>query len=311
MQPNKLKAVEHSATVVKRVARRGHDEAHGGAWKVAFADFCLALLCLFLVLWLLASRNAERMQTVMKSAGANLLEDGQGLSDSMAMGTRGSMIERYPVPLRAEDPSEGEPNRGAKDPSPYPRAPAQLDSPQQLHELAQRIESIAAEEGLTGNLQTVVTAQGLRLQLHDTDANGMFERGSPVPSSKMRNMLHRLGPVLAQIRNRLLITGHTDSTPYAGATPGAFSNWALSNQRAMAARYELLTGGMPEVSALQVSGMADAAPLDVEHPRAAVNRRIELMVLTPAQSKAIVDMYGQIAPKSTLALDSLPRGLAP
>jgi len=311
VQPNKSKSGDAHATVVKRVSKRGHEEAHGGAWKVAFADFCLALLCLFLVLWLLASRNAERMQVIMKSAGANLLEDGQGLSDSLAMGTRGSLIDRHPVPMRAEDPSEGEPNRGAKDPSPYPRAPVQLDSPQQLHELAQRIESIAADEGLSGNLQTMVTAQGLRLQLHDTDASGMFERGSPVPSSKLRNMLRRLGPVLAQIRNRLMITGHTDSTPYAGAAPGAFSNWALSTQRAMAARYELVTGGMPEVSALQVSGMADAAPLDADRPRAAVNRRIELMVLTAAQSKAIADMYGQIAPKSTLALDGAARRLAP
>jgi chemotaxis protein MotB len=278
------------ATVVKRVSRRGHEETHGGAWKVAFADFCLALLCLFLVLWLLASRNAERMQIVLKSSGANMLEDGQGLSDTMSMGTRGSMIERYPVPARSEDVHAGEPDHGARDPQPY--QPVQLDTPQQLAELAHRIEGIAADEGLAGNLQTTVTAQGLRLQLHDTDANGMFERGSAVPSSRMRALLHRLGPVLAQIRNRLLVTGHTDATPYNDKTPGAFSNWGLSTQRAMAARYELLAGGMPETSVLQVSGMADTAPVDPADGRAAVNRRIELMVLTTAQARAVTAMYG-------------------
>ncbi|MFG6488983.1 flagellar motor protein MotB [Roseateles sp. BYS78W] len=293
MQP-KLHDVGH-ATVVKRVSRRGHDEVHGGAWKVAFADFCLALLCLFLVLWLLASRNAERMQVVMKSAGANLLEDGQGMSDTMSMGTRGSMIDRFPVPARSEDASAGEPDHGARDPRPYPQEAVLLDSPQQLGELAQRIERIAATEGLSGNLQTTVTAQGLRLQLHDTEANGMFERGGIVPSRRMRTLLHRLGPVFAQVRNRLLVTGHTDATAYSDKTPGAFSNWGLSTQRAMAARYELLAGGMPEASVLQVSGMADTAPVDAADTKAPANRRIELMVLTSAQSRAITAMYGPTA----------------
>ncbi|MBV8503225.1 MAG: OmpA family protein [Paucibacter sp.] len=289
MQP---KLHDAGATVVKRVSRRGHDEAHGGAWKVAFADFCLALLCLFLVLWLLASRNAERLQVVMKSSGANLLEDGQGLSDTLSMGTRGSMIERHPVPARSEDIHAGEPDHGSREPMPYTREPVLLDTPQQLGELAQRIERIAADEGLAGNLQSTITAQGLRLQLHDTDANGMFERGSAVPSSRMRSLLHRLGPVLAQIRNRLLITGHTDATPYNDKTPGAFSNWGLSTQRAMSARYELLAGSMPEGSVLQVSGMADTAPVDTVNTKAPINRRIELMVLTSAQARAVAAMYG-------------------
>jgi len=296
VQPNVQGHGSGHPTVIRRVSKRGHEAAHSGAWKVAFADFCLALLCLFLVLWLLASRNAERMQVVMKSAGANLLEDGQGLSDTMSMGTRGSMIERYPVPARSEDVHDGEPDHGAKDPRPY--EPIQLDTPQQLADLARHIETIAADEGLAGNLATTVTAQGLRLQLHDTDDSGMFERGSAVPSSRMRTLLHRLGPVLAQIRNRLLVTGHTDATPYNDKTPGAFSNWGLSTQRAMAARYELLAGGMPETSVLQVSGMADTAPVKPDDARAAVNRRIELMVLTSAQAKAVAGMYGPVTGNS-------------
>ena len=313
MQPNASSNGGGHATVVKRVSKRGHEAAHGGAWKVAFADFCLALLCLFLVLWLLASRNAERMQVVLKASGANLLEDGQGLSDTLSMGTRGSMIERYPVPARSEDVHAGEPDHGSNDPRPY--EPVQLDTPQQLAELARHIESIAADEGLAGNLATTVTAQGLRLQLHDTDDSGMFERGSAVPSSRMRALLHRLGPVLAQIRNRLLVTGHTDATPYNDKTPGAFSNWGLSTQRAMAARYELLAGGMPEASVLQVSGMADTAPVAPAEPRAAANHRIELMVLTSAQARAVAGMYGPVtggnAGVSAASLQSASPSLAP
>ncbi|WP_238139309.1 flagellar motor protein MotB [Roseateles aquatilis] len=281
---------DHHQTVVKRVSRRADDEGHGGAWKVAFADFCLALLCLFLVLWLLASRNSERMQVVLQNAGANLIEDGQGLTNSLAAGSRGSMIERHPVPARSEDPSAGDPQRGGAADARIGRP--SLDSPEQLQALAHRIAGLAAEEGLQGHLRSAVTPQGLRLQLHDTEASGMFERGSAQPSPRLRALLRKLGPLLAEIRNQLLIVGHTDATTYQDRGPGAFTNWALSSHRAMAARHELLAGGMPESSVLQVSGMADAAPLDARAPTAAINRRIELMLLTSAQARTIAGMYG-------------------
>ncbi|WAC75546.1 OmpA family protein [Roseateles sp. SL47] len=276
-------------TVVKRVSRKQEDEAHGGAWKVAFADFCLALLCLFLVLWLLASRNSERLQVVLQNAGANLIEDGQGMTNSLAAGSRGSMIERNPVPARSEDMNPGDPTRGPTDAR---VGKPSLDTPEQLQALARRVAGLAAEEGLEGHLRTAVTAQGLRLQLHDTESSGMFERGSALPGPRLRALLRKLGPLLAEVRNQVLIVGHTDATAYQDKAPGAFTNWALSSHRAMAARHELLVGGMPETSVLQVSGMADAAPLDPEAPKAAVNRRIELMLLTSSQSRAIAQMYG-------------------
>ena len=280
---------DHHPTVVKRVSRRAEDDGHGGAWKVAFADFCLALLCLFLVLWLLASRNAERMQVVLQNAGANLIEDGQGLTNSLAAGSRGSMIERHPVPARSEDPSPGDPQHGSTDAR---MGRPSLDSPEQLQALARRIAALAKEEGLEGHLRSAVTPQGLRLQLHDTEASGMFERGSAQPAAPLRALLRKLGPMLAEIRNQLLIVGHTDATAYQDKGPGAFTNWALSSHRAMAARQELLVGGMPESSVLQVTGMADAAPLDPLAPTAAANRRIELMLLTARQAQAIAGMFG-------------------
>lgn len=294
MQPELVKparADAHHGPVVRRVSRRQADESHGGgAWKVAFADFCLALLCLFLVLWLLATRHSERMQVVLQSAGANLIEEGQGLTNSLAAGSRGSMIERHPVPARSEELRPGNPNRG----SPERALRPSLDTATELRELERRVQRIAADEGLAGNLRSSVTAQGLRLMLHDTDARGMFERGSAVPNLRLRALLTRLAPLLAEIRNQLLIVGHTDATQYQDRGPSAFSNWALSNHRAMAARHHLLLGGMPESSVLQVSGMADAAPLDEEEPKSAVNRRIELLVLTGAQSRALAAMYGPL-----------------
>ncbi|MET0518968.1 MAG: flagellar motor protein MotB [Burkholderiaceae bacterium] len=301
MLPNKSGG--HHETVVKRVSRKHEEDAHGGAWKVAFADFCLALLCLFLVLWLLASRNSERLQIVLQSAGANLVEDGNGLVNSLASGSRGSMLDRNPVPAFGEIQAQGkarQSNTSAEADNAGEQNRQRYDSPVELAALARMIERVSAEEGLAGNLQTAVTPQGLRLMLHDTDARGMFERGSAVPSERFKALLRKLGPVFAQMQNQLLIVGHTDASQYSDRGPAAFSNWALSAHRAMAARFHLLEGGMPEHSVLQVAGMADSALLDPAHPQAAPNRRIELMVLTSKQSAVMANMFG--APRESLAL---------
>lgn len=282
-------------TVVKRVSRKAHDEGHGGAWKVAFADFCLALLCLFLVLWLLASRETEAMQQVLQNAGAKMLGEGSGTSSAVAAGMKGSLIERHPVPAR-----ESEMRRGTSDKAEDPEATKHYESHAEFRDLARLIERVSAEQGLGGNLQAALTPQGLRLMLHDTDSRGMFERGSAVPSSSFRTLLRKLGAVFARVDNQLLIVGHTDASPYSDKGPAAFSNSALSSHRAMSARFHLLEGGMREPSVLQVSGMADSAPLDPRDPNAAANRRIELLVLTSRQAGEMAAMYG--APQRSVPL---------
>ncbi|MDN3921562.1 flagellar motor protein MotB [Roseateles violae] len=282
-------------TVVRRVSRRSEDEVHGGAWKVAFADFCLALLALFLVLWLLASRNSERMQVIMKSAGANLLEEGNGVTNSLASGSRGSMIERNPVPAYGEVQVRGKSKQStnADTPDADPRlTKSRYETPGDMKELSRLIERVAAQTGLAANVAGIVTPQGLRLMLHDTESRGMFERGSAMPSERFKTLLRRLGPMFAQIENQMVIVGHTDALQYASAGAGGFSNSALSSHRAMAARMHLLEGGMPAASVLQVAGMAERAPMDAVNPNAAVNRRIELLILTSAQSRALAAMFG-------------------
>jgi chemotaxis protein MotB len=283
-------------TVVKRAGRRHEEEAHGGAWKVAFADFCLALLALFLVLWLLASRNSERMQELLRTAGANLLEEGQGMTNSLAAGSRGSMIERNPVPAHGEVQLRGKSQQSSntEQPDADPRlSKSRYETPADMKELSRLIERVAAQAGLAGNVQSIVTPQGLRLMLHDTEARGMFERGSAMPSERFKALLRRLGPLFAQIDNQLIIVGHTDALQYSGnGSAAAFSNSALSSHRAMAARFHLLEGGMPAGSVLQVAGMAERAPLDAAQPNAAINRRIELLILTSAQSRTLAVMFG-------------------
>lgn len=304
---NKLpsRAGAHDDAIIKRVSRRHDDDDKGGAWKVAFADFCLALMCLFLVLWVMAAREQERIEEVMRSPGGSVMDEGMGIMPETFGGPRGSLIAREPVPRRGEASTSG--NAVARgggepvDPLSGPFAPkVRYESQSELQALSRRLAGLSAEAGLAANVQTVVTPQGLRVMLHDTERQGMFMRGSWTPSGPFRALLRRMGPLFAQMENQMLIVGHTDSLPYADHGRHGFSNWGLSAQRAMSARSQLLAGGMPAGSILQVVGMADRAPLDTHDAAAGVNRRIELLILTSTHSRSVAAMFG--APGATLPL---------
>src|SRR5690606_24363640 len=271
--PN-TKPEKHGETVIKRSSRKHDDHGHGGAWKVAFADFCLALMCLFLVMWVLAARSQERAEEVMRAAGGKITDEGMGYMPETMGGPRGSLISREPLP---RDPEAQPPSRDSE----TGLRKTRYESPQDLMQLARILADMSTDAGLGANLRSVVTPYGLRVMLHDTDRQGMFERGSAIPNERVRTLLRNMGPLFARIENQMLIVGHTDAVQYSGARDTtAFSNWALSSNRAMSARAQLMGGGMPASSVLQVVGMADRSPLDNQNPRAAVNRRIEMLILT-------------------------------
>jgi chemotaxis protein MotB len=282
----------HEQTIVKRGGgKHAHDE-HGGAWKVAFADFCLALCCLFLVLWLMAARNTETLEQILTEADGAKTDQGKGVMPQQVGGPRGSLIERFPMPKTGNSDTEGS-SKAAGEPNPQVQAQkVKYDSPNDLAALSKALTKMSAEFGLTSNLESIVTPYGLRIMLHDTDRQGMFVRGSAVPTDKFRALLRKMGPLFAAMENQMLIVGHTDSLQYADTSYAAFSNWTLSSNRAMSARSQLLAGGMNSDSVLQVVGMADRAPLDIKRADAGVNRRIELLVLTTTQAKTIASMFG-------------------
>ncbi|SCK17560.1 flagellar motor protein MotB [Vogesella sp. LIG4] len=300
--------------IVKRVSRGHEEDEHGGAWKVAFADFCLALMCLFLVLWVLAARNQEQLEAVVNSSGGSVVADGNpSLLDHISY-PPGSLIPREPVPGQAaEAKAPGKHSAGDTDNGDIHLSKTRFDSAADMQELAQALADMSEAAGLAGNLQTMITPYGLRVMLHDTDKQGMFQRGSAVPSDPFRALLLRIAPVFARIENQLVIVGHTDAAQYHGQGNSGFSNWSLSSSRAMSARANLLQGGLPAGKVLQVVGMAERAPLDSAQPLAAVNRRIELLVLTPAQARLIATMYGmpqQVVPL-TRGVDTVaPNGQA-
>jgi chemotaxis protein MotB len=290
------KGDKHEETIVKRGGGRHHDDEHGGAWKVAFADFCMALMALFLVLWLIAARDASAVKDILRDSKPSGLIDGSGGKPQVEGNPSGSLIERFSLP-KSNGGSEG-PDAGGKNTS-----RTKYESPSELAALAHALEQMSADAGLSSNLAAVVTPDGLRVMLHDTDRQGMFVRGSPIPTPRFTKLLRAMAPLFEKMENQMLIVGHTDSLQYTSSDPNSYSNWSLSAHRALAARSQLLTGGMRKESILQVVGMADRAPINADKPDAAVNRRIELLILTSKQAAAVTAMFGTPKPSEDLSKD--------
>jgi chemotaxis protein MotB len=296
MQAAKKGEKHHEETIVKRGGGRQHDDEHGGAWKVAFADFCMALMALFLVLWLIAAREASALKNIVRDNTAAGLIEGSGGKPEIAGNPSGSLIERFPLP-KANGGAQG-PDAGGK-----ATAHTRYESPSELAALAHALQKMSADAGLASNLATVVTPEGLRVMLHDTDRQGMFVRGSPIPVDRFSKLLRAMAPLFEKMENQMLIVGHTDALQYTSKDPNSYSNWSLSAHRALAARSQLLIGGMRKESVLQVVGMADRAPVDAAKPDAAVNRRIELLILTTKQAASITAMFGTPAQLEDLSKD--------
>jgi chemotaxis protein MotB len=292
------KGDKHEETIIKRGGGRQQDDEHGGAWKVAFADFCMALMALFLVLWLIAARDASQAKKIVRDNMANGLIEGTGGKPEVKSDPNGSLIERFQLP-RANGGSQG-PAAGSKT---APDVRTKYESASELAALAHALEQMSADAGLSSNLATVITPNGLRVMLHDTDHQGMFVRGSPLPTDKFAKLLRAMAPLFEKMENQMLIVGHTDALQYTYTGPHGYSNWSLSVNRALAARGELLTGGMRPESVLQLVGMADQAPLDTARPDAPVNRRIELLILTSAQAASVKAMFGTPASAENLTKD--------
>ena len=290
------KSDKHEQTIVKRGGGRQHEDEHGGAWKVAFADFCMALMALFLVLWLIAARDASAVKDILRDSKPSGLIDGSGGKAKIEGNPSGSLIERFPLP-RSNGGAQG-PDAGGKNTS-----RTKYESPSELAALAHALEQMSADAGLSSNLAAVVTPDGLRVMLHDTDRQGMFVRGSPIPTPRFAKLLRAMAPLFEKMENQMLIVGHTDSLQYTSSDPNSYSNWSLSAHRALAARSQLLTGGMRKEGVLQVVGMADRAPVDAGKPDAAVNRRIELLILTSKQAAAVTAMFGTPGASEDLGKD--------
>jgi len=273
--------------IVKKVNKRGGGH-HGGAWKIAYADFVTAMMAFFLLMWLLGSTTkgdlqgiAEYFKTPLKVAMAG----GSGSGDSSSVlqgGGRDLMRKEGQVMMADQDPG---PKRIYKpDSSNLQAAKAELarQEEQRLKALKARIEAaIEARPTLKQfkrQLLLDITTEGLRIQIVDEQNRPMFALARAELQPYTKEILNEIGHVLNDMPNKISLSGHTDATPYASGEKG-YSNWELSADRANASRRALIAGGMDESKVLRVVGLSSAVLFDKQDPINPINRRISIIVM--------------------------------
>jgi chemotaxis protein MotB len=268
--------------IIKRIKKGGH-AAHGGAWKIAYADFVTAMMAFFLLMWLLGSTTegdkkgiADYFSSPLKVA---LLGGGQGSGDSSHVIKGGgqdltrSSGQVKSGEVRAERKTINLQSLKAE------QIRAEHAALEELKErIQQKIAANATLAAMSGQIRLDMTRDGLRIQIVDEGNRPMFDSGSAVVKPYMRELLRAIGAVLGEVPNRLTLEGHTDAAPFGGGDRG-YSNWELSADRANASRRELMAGGMPEDRPLRVQGLAASSLFDPKDPLAPSNRRISIIVM--------------------------------
>jgi len=291
--------------IIKRRKKGGHDAHHGGAWKVAYADFVTAMMAFFLLLWLLNATTEEQKKGIsdyFAPSTASRSQTGSGMIlGGMTAGEPGALAQRTTAPSITVDlrpsstdaDSEGNVDTGKKDDaenkaegknvSPEKQEEAAAKREEQMfqqaeQELKQAIESSPEFKGLEKNLLVDNTPEGLRIQLVDDDGRSMFASGSAKPLEHTAALLTKVGQVIQALPNKIQISGHTDAVPFRGGSK-TYGNWELSADRAGASRRVLVESGLAKDRVGMVVGRADQDPLVPEDANSPRNRRISIVLL--------------------------------
>ncbi|MCQ4309526.1 OmpA family protein [Pseudomonas stutzeri] len=268
--------------IIKRRSKKGHGDEHGGAWKVAFADFTLAMMALFMVLWIIQPQMEKTNPSYGEMESNPLVDGGAGIFD----GTSTSPLELDGVPVRPPQAEEAD-NRASKSEQ---DGSHNYGSTEELKKLAELMREVASEVDALANLEVDVVPQGLRILIKDDQQRFMFQRGSATLNPHFQKLLGVLAGVLAKVDNKLIISGHTDATPY--RLKNGYNNWNLSGDRALRARHALVDAGLAERSVLQVTAQADIMPLRPEDPQNGANRRVEILLLTASAEALYKELFG-------------------
>jgi len=240
--------------------RSAHKHAHhGGAWKVAYADFVTAMMAFFLVMWLVAQgpQVREGVAAYFRDPGA-FADGGGGVLPGQEMGlTGGPQSGGIDAPVLAPDVEE---------------ARASLErAAEHLREVVQLKFATVADR-----IEITVTDEGLRIELREAPNDGFFSSGSAMMKPETEAILSVMAAELGQLRNRIAVEGHTDAVPY--AREGPYTNWELSTDRANAARRVLVQTGVKAAQLEGVRGYADTRLRLPDQATDAGNRRISIVV---------------------------------
>lgn len=279
--------------IVKRVKKvaGGH---HGGAWKIAFADFATAMMAFFLVMWLMSVATPEQKKLI-----SGYFQDPIGFSESASP----HVIDLGGSPTPAPDRTL---NQQDQDPADADKADIDLQQAESLaeevererlelllQELQNKVDENPQLQRFKDQILFEITQDGLRIQIMDAENRPMFASGSARLQPYFEDILLALTDTIAAVPNKISISGHTDAKPFSGR--GDFGNWELSADRANAARRVLIAGGYDEAQVARVVGYASSALFDRDNPLNPVNRRIDIVVLTKKAQRAIEGEQGDAA----------------
>lgn len=276
--------------IVKRVKKGGH-AAHGGAWKIAYADFVTAMMAFFLLMWLLGSTSSGDLKGIADYFNSPMrvtLMGGQGTgnSDSILPGG-GRDLSKSAGQVDGGDAERAAKLMGAQ----MARAELARKDAVRIDALQGKIQDMIANnpalQAFGSQIRLERTADGLLIQIVDDQNRAMFDVGSAVVKPYMRDILRAIGGAMSDVENRIAISGHTDATPYGSGERG-YSNWELSSDRANASRRELVVGGFPDDKLVRVEGLASSRLLEAQNPAGAINRRISILVLTQEAERRLL-----------------------
>jgi len=284
--------------------------AHGGAWKIAYADFVTAMMAFFLLMWLLGSTAkgdlagiADHFQNPMKVSMSG--GDGSGDATSILKGG-GKDLTRQSGQVKRGDVEAKKTTSFSKE----AQAEFRRKEQERLETLKADIEKMIEQSPQLAQFKKQmlldITSEGLRIQIVDEQNRPMFDSGGAELKPYTRDILRQIGKALNGVKNRVSLAGHTDAAGFVGGSQG-FTNWELSANRANASRRELVAGGMDDSKVLRVVGLASTVLFDKNDPLASVNRRISIVVLNQKTENAILQ---EEAPEAEEAdAESLPDGL--
>ncbi len=284
--------------VIKRIKKvaGGH---HGGAWKIAYADFVTAMMAFFLLMWLLGSTAGGDLKGIADfflnplkvgmsgGSGAGdatsvLKGGGKDLTSSSGQVKKGDVEATKKAPTLREAKAEL-------------RREFELREKATLNELKQNIERLIegnpSLKQFKNQLLIDVTMEGLRIQIIDEKNRPMFDTSSTELKPYSKVILREIGRVLNSVPNKVSFSGHTDAAQFGGGEKG-FSNWELSANRANASRREMIAGGMDENKVLRVVGLSSTVLFDKNDPLSSANRRINIVVLNKRTEEAMLQEDG-------------------
>ena len=272
--------------VIKRIKKvaGGH---HGGAWKIAYADFVTAMMAFFLLMWLLGSTTKAQLKGIsdyFKTPLKVAMSGGSGSGDAT------SIIKGGGNDITRQDGQEKKAIEEHTIDDKTKQMLRERAERMKLEGLKKRIEqAIEANPALKkfeNQLLLDITTEGLRIQIVDEQNRPMFALGKAELQTYTKTILREIGKMLNDVSNKISLTGHTDAKPFPSGDKG-FSNWELSADRANASRRELVAGGMDTEKVLKVVGLSSAVLFDKVDPLNPINRRISIVVLNEKAEKAV------------------------